>query len=600
MNDAQKILKKPKTGIIAMIKFLLPLTFRHSPFLFVLSSFLFLLHGLSYVFIPASAAVFFDEAEKMAGSGAEVWVLLPPLALMASAYIFNQVIDGLSNFVTIEYFNKIGGLLSAAVHKKAGRIPAVNFEDNQQLDFINKAEAGKNEAVAFVIRAIVIMVFFYLSYFIFMGWYLFTVQPLLVIILAVVFMPSLVSMVIRARIFKEAEDKSAPIRREYEHYEQCLCTREFFMETRSLGAFEYFFNRCKKTLVNLNKISLKASAKSNLFELIMKTFTASGYVIILIMMYFMVVNGQMSVGAFVAVFASMDALYHLMAEVFNGQLPTLANGFGAIQNYINFINIPEQKGIDEEITINENIKFDNVSFSYPGAEQQAVKNVSFEVKARETIAIVGENGSGKTTLMRLLMGLYQPDSGCIMMDNKDISKYSLSAVGKNISAVFQKYGRYKMSLKDNIIISTAERYPDETAADQSSEMAGINMKDKNLSNGYDTMLSVEFDGTDVSGGQWQRIAIARGYYRKHSLIVLDEPTAAIDPLEETKIYERFAKMAKDKTAFIVTHRLGSVHQADRIFVMDKGKLVESGTHDELISNEAVYAQMYNMQRQRYV
>jgi len=440
---------------------------------------------------------------------------------------------------------------------------------------------------------------FYLPYLIFMGWYLFQVQPFLVFTLLIAFIPSIVSNVFRSRVFKKAEDQAASLRREYDSYELCICGRELFMETRFLGAFGYFFNRCRQTLSKLNIVSLKASKKANLFESFMKIITAAGYVLILVMMYFMILNRQISVGAFAAVFTSINALYYLMNELITYQLGEIARCFGSTQNLIAFLNIEEVKGVDQEIELRDSLVFDNVSFSYPGTERQAVDHVSFKVRQRETIAIVGKNGSGKTTLMRLLMGLYKPDSGSISVDGKDISDYSLRAVTKNISAVFQKYKRYQMTLKDNITISKTNQEADDAVVDRSIQMAGIDIKDENLVKGKDTLLSREFGGVDVSGGQWQRIAIARGYFRDHSLIVLDEPTAAIDPLEETKIYERFIKMSINKTTFIITHRLGSVRCADRIFVMDEGKLIETGTHDELMANGAIYAQMYNMQKERY-
>jgi len=403
----------------------------------------------------------------------------------------------------------------------------------------------------------------------------------------------------RARLFKEAEDKTAPLRRQYEHYEQCICGREFFAETRHLGAFEYFFKLCKQILSQINDISLKASNKSNLFGLYMNMINAAAYIAVWVIMFFMVLNKQISIGAFAAVLAALDDIRALIYFLVAWNLPELAKVSGPVENYIAFMDLPETGGNDDEIEIRESIIFDNVSFSYPGVEQQAVSGVSFQVNPKETIAIVGENGSGKTTLMRLLMGIYKSDVGSVRFDDKDIADYSPSAVSKNISAVFQRYMRYQISLSDNIAISRYNQNPDKALIEKSVQMAGVDIQDEILTDGYDTILSREFGGVDISGGQWQRLAIARGYYREHSLIVLDEPTSAIDPLEETKIYERFVDMSKDKTAFIVTHRLGSVRRADRIFVMDKGKLAESGTHDELMANGSIYANMYNMQKMRY-
>jgi ATP-binding cassette subfamily B protein len=199
----------------------------------------------------------------------------------------------------------------------------------------------------------------------------------------------------------------------------------------------------------------------------------------------------------------------------------------------------------------------------------------------------------------LITGLYMPNEGEILYGGTDIKEVSFRSLFKNISVVFQKYQRYQMTLRENIGISNVDDIATDSALDRISAQTGIDKHDNSFTNGYDTMLSREFDGVDLSGGQWQRVAIARGFFRSHQFIVLDEPTAAIDPIEETKIYDRFAEISKDKTAIIVTHRLGSVRLADRILVMKRGKLVEQGTHTDLMTANGEYARLYKSQERWY-
>ena len=240
-----------------------------------------------------------------------------------------------------------------------------------------------------------------------------------------------------------------------------------------------------------------------------------------------------------------------------------------------------------------------MSFSYPGSETKAVEHVNLTIKPGETIAIVGQNGAGKSTLVKLLTGLYLPTEGTVEIGGIDSRKISSHSIYRGITGIFQKYQRYKLTLQENVQISDLQTQ-DQQHLETAVKKADLELDHETFPQGYDTMLSREFDGVDLSGGQWQRVALARGFYRVHDLVVLDEPTAAIDPLEETRIYEKFAELSKDKTAVIVTHRLGSAKIADRIVVMDQGRIVAIGTHDQLMRERGKYAEMYQAQAQWYV
>ena len=198
------------------------------------------------------------------------------------------------------------------------------------------------------------------------------------------------------------------------------------------------------------------------------------------------------------------------------------------------------------------------------------------------------------------MGLYLPHVGNVYIGNTNCRDMSNKSLFRNKSAIFQNYQRYQMTLENNIIISALSHKRTEYDMDQICAKAGLDVSNKEFQEGYSTMLSKEFGGVDLSGGLWQRIAISRALYRESDYIVLDEPTSAIDPLEESKIYENFAKITKGKSALIVTHRLGSVRLADRIIVLKKGEIVESGTHSELMELKGEYAKLYLMQQQLYV
>jgi ATP-binding cassette subfamily B protein len=250
--------------------------------------------------------------------------------------------------------------------------------------------------------------------------------------------------------------------------------------------------------------------------------------------------------------------------------------------------------------IRKGFEFHNVSFAYPGTERKVLKDFNFTLSPGERIALIGENGQGKTTVVKLITRLYDPTEGQILLDGVDLREYSLEDLHKEIGVIFQDFMRYEMSASENISIGRVElphtEAEIESAADKSLA-AGVIAK---LAHGYDQMLGRRFEGgVDLSGGEWQKIALARAYLRDAQLLILDEPTAALDAKSELEVFERFAELTEGKMALLISHRFSTVRMADRIVVLEGGRLVEAGNHSQLMALGGRYAAMFEMQAASY-
>jgi ATP-binding cassette subfamily B protein len=243
----------------------------------------------------------------------------------------------------------------------------------------------------------------------------------------------------------------------------------------------------------------------------------------------------------------------------------------------------------------------DVTFTYPGEREPALVDVAITVNRGEVVALVGENGSGKTTLAKLLCNLYSPSGGKILWDGVDVAEFDEFAFAKEVAPIFQDFVRYRLSALDNIRVGAIHRSLSDEEIIDAARKAGAHEFISRLPNGYSTLLSKEYEeGSDLSVGQWQRVALARAFFRQASFVVLDEPTAALDPRAEFELFETMRALSAGNSVLLISHRFSSVRGADRIYVLDKGRIVEQGTHSELVSVKGLYAMMFAMQASAYV
>ena len=250
--------------------------------------------------------------------------------------------------------------------------------------------------------------------------------------------------------------------------------------------------------------------------------------------------------------------------------------------------------------IRQGIEFKNVSFAYPGNRRKILAGVDLHIEPHERVALVGENGQGKTTIVKLLTRLYDPTEGQILLDGVDLREYNLEDLWKEIGVIFQDFVHYEMTVSENIGVGRIEEANNPFRIRAAAMKTFAEKVIQKLPRGYDQPLGCRFEGgVDLSGGEWQKIALARAYLRDAQLLVLDEPTAALDARSENEVFERFSDLTNGKMALLISHRFSTVRVADRILVLQKGGIAEQGQHDQLVKDGGLYAEMFELQAASY-
>jgi ATP-binding cassette subfamily B protein len=306
--------------------------------------------------------------------------------------------------------------------------------------------------------------------------------------------------------------------------------------------------------------------------------------------------------------------YVALAEAFtaaNGQLMSISSNLALIyQNVLfsreifTFLELTEDSQPPGTLSppkrMKKGIEADNIAFLYPGSPNPVIQNIHLRIDPGQKVAIVGDNGAGKSTLVKCLLGLYSLSNGSITYDGIDIRDLDPSELRKRVTAVFQDYVRYQCTVRENIGFGDVDRLHDDSWLEAAAAQSGSDEVIEGLKDRFEAMLGPTFDGgRELSQGQWQRIAISRAYFRDADIVILDEPTASMDPITEAAIFENFLRIAEGKTTILISHRLGICKAVDVIFVMKNGQIIERGTHEELLRLGGEYHRMFQLQSKWY-
>ncbi|MDT7919856.1 MAG: ATP-binding cassette domain-containing protein [Meiothermus sp.] len=391
---------------------------------------------------------------------------------------------------------------------------------------------------------------------------------------------------------------SAPEARRMRYYAEALLNPEAAKEVRLFGLLPFFRRRYLEAFGRLYQELRRARGRQALGASGLVFVSALATAAALYLGLRQALLGSGGLGSLVLLLQSVGSLqqnlYGLVQD--GGMLYESLLYFERLEGFLARSSALAPSNAGRMVRGFEEIRFENVGFSYPDG-RRALEGISFVMRRGERLAIVGENGAGKTTLVKLLLRFYDPCQGRILVDGVDLRELDLEAWRRLVAAVFQDFGRYALTLRENIVLADLEHQSDLGRLEEAARAGGASELLRRL--GAEALLSKAFGGTELSLGEWQRLALARAFFRQAELLILDEPTASLDPKEEAHLYGRFAELAQGKTVLLITHRLASVQMADRILVLREGRLVEEGTHRALLERGGTYAELWGLQARLY-
>jgi ATP-binding cassette, subfamily B, bacterial len=395
-----------------------------------------------------------------------------------------------------------------------------------------------------------------------------------------------------------------PQRRELDYYRFIGASDETAKEVKLFGLSDFLIERFSNLSVKYFQENRKLSIERASWGSLLLAIGTLGYFGAYLIIILQAVKGVVSIGSLTFLAGSFRQLRSLLEGIL-GRFNSISQGALYLNDLFEFYKIEPKitspvRARTFPNPIKEGFVFENVGFKYPNSDKWANRYLNFTLQFGEKLALVGENGAGKTTLVKLLGRLYDPDEGRILLDGFDLKEYNLQELREHIGVIFQDFQKFQFTAGDNIAvgdIAEREELPElKRAAEQSLADTVI---DK-LPLSYDQPLGRRFaKGVELSGGEWQKVALARAYLRQADVLILDEPTAALDARAEYEVFKRFAELTKGKTAVLISHRFSTVRMADRILVLDKGQLLEIGTHEELLAKNGRYAELFYLQAEGY-
>ncbi len=558
-----------------------------------------LLNELAGAFTASAASLEPDE---------NAWIKITGLLVLQFVFIFGISLTGsINSLVTRISGELVANHVRVKIMTKAKDLDIESFDSP---GFYAKLENATREAdhrpiqIINSVFSLISTIITLCSFFVVLS----QVRPLwasaVVIILSIP--GAVVSFIYRKKNFRYMRHRSKD-RRMLSYFSNIVTDKDLSKEIRIFGLNEIFTKKYKKVFQRYFKGLKALFLKEGGWNISLSLISSAANCILFLIIARQVFEGKIEIGNYSLYTGALNSVASGIAA-FISTTSTVYEGTLFIDNLITFMNKKKKiKPITKTPVIPERrkghrIEFRNVSFSYPGSDKRVINNMSFIIEPGNTVVLVGLNGAGKTTLIKLLTRLYDPDEGTILLDGIDIREYDVEKLYDIYGIIFQDFGRYAVSVEENIAFGQADREINSEKVRLSAEKSSSSQFIDNLPDKYKTPLMRFFEenGTELSIGQWQKLSIARAFYSDSDILILDEPTASLDAIAEQEIYNRFDELRKDKTTVFVSHRLSSATVADKILVIENGCLIEQGTHKELMHPGGKYYELFSTQAKRYI
>ena len=492
--------------------------------------------------------------------------------------------------------------VSVRVMEQASRLDLTTYENPVFYDRLERARVQATDRLAMIqqmgrlFQQVITTLTFSIA--------LVVASPWLVLLMAAGVLPSFVGETHYAFLGYAKNFRQTPAKRQMDYLRQVAGSREGAKEVKLFGLNRFFTDRFQTLANQIYNEDVALSRSKLIVGGLLGILGTLGYYGAYVYVIWRTLHGAYDIGYFTFLTAAIQQASSNLQQVFS-TASGIADQALFLTDLIAFFDMkstvdsnPDGRHMPQPIR--RGFEFRNVSFTYPGTDRTVLKNFTLTLSPGERIALIGENGQGKTTVVKLITRLYDPTEGQILLDGVDLRDYSLEDLHRHIGVIFQDFMRFEMTARENIAVGRVDQPHQQADIELAAHKSLADTVVDKLAGGYDQMLGRRFEGgVELSGGEWQKMALARAYLRDAQLLILDEPTAALDARSELEVFERFAELTEGKMALLISHRFSTVRMADRIVVLSGGRLIEEGNHKELMARAGVYASMFEMQAASY-